>query len=104
MRRTLAVAVKYLSKRLIQHVPSHALRLAWYRHVLGWRVGTRTTILMGQHLQMAGVRGAGQRVSIGDGTVINEGCFLQTGGGLFIGDGVSISAGAWLVTGSHDMD
>lgn len=104
MRTILAAATKYATNSVIAHIPFHSIRLAWYRHMLGWRIGPRATILMGQHVQMAGVRSSGRKVSIGKGSVINHGCLLYTTGGLVIGDNVSISAGAWLVTGTHDMN
>src|SRR2546423_2377514 len=104
MKTLLAAATKYATNHVIAHIPSHTVRLAWYRHVLGWRIGPGASILMGQHVQMAGVRSSGMKVSIGKGSVINHGCLLYTTGGLVIGENVSISAGAWLVTGTHDMN
>jgi acetyltransferase-like isoleucine patch superfamily enzyme len=104
MRRALGVLVRYLSAGLIQHIPSHTLRLAWYRHVLGWSIGRRATILMGQSLQLPGVLDGRGSVRIGDGTIINGKCHLQPTGGIEIGEHVSISTGVWLVTGSHDME
>jgi acetyltransferase-like isoleucine patch superfamily enzyme len=104
MKTTLAALTKYATNHLIAHIPSHIIRMAWYRCVLRWRIGPRATILMGQHVQMAGVRSSGMKVSIGNGSVINHGCLLYATGGLVIGDNVSISSGAWLVTGTHDMN
>src|SRR5436309_14777012 len=104
MKTMLADATKYATNHVIAHIPAHTVRLAWYRHVLGWRIGPGASILMGQHVQMAGVRSSGMKVSIGKGSVINHGCLLYTTGGLVIGENVSISAGAWLVTGTHDMN
>jgi acetyltransferase-like isoleucine patch superfamily enzyme len=94
--------IKYMTNHIIAYIPSHRIRLAWYRRVLGWQIGPRATLLLGQHIQLGGIRST--KVSIGKGTVINEGCFLYTTGGLIIGENVSISAGAWLVTGTHDMN
>jgi acetyltransferase-like isoleucine patch superfamily enzyme len=94
--------IKYMTNHLIAHIPFHSIRLAWYRRVLGWQIGPRATLLLGQHVQLGGIRST--KVSIGKGTVINEGCFLYTTGGLIIGENVSISAGAWMVTGTHDMN
>jgi acetyltransferase-like isoleucine patch superfamily enzyme len=88
MKTLLAAATKYATNHVIAHIPSHTVRLAWYRHVLGWRIWP----------------GASMKVSIGKGSVINHGCLLYTTGGLVIGENVSISAGAWLVTGTHDMN
>src|SRR5579883_1742709 len=104
MKRILVAVIKYATNHIISHLPSYTLRHAWYRHILGWRIGPKAAILMGQEVQMAGLRTSGKRVSIGKGTVINHGCFLYTTGGLLIGNNVSISRGVWLVTGSHDMN
>ena len=104
MKQVLGAAIKYLTNYIINHIPSYTVRHAWYRNVLGWRIGKKAAILMGQHVQMAGVRTSGQKVSIGRGTVINQGCLLYTTGGLVIGEQVSISSGVWLVTGTHDMN
>jgi acetyltransferase-like isoleucine patch superfamily enzyme len=104
MKEILAATLKYATNHVIAHIPSHKIRLAWYRRILGWKIGPRTTILMGQHIQMAGVRSSGAKVAIGKGTVINHGCLLYTTGGLVIGENVSISSGSWLVTGTHDIN
>ncbi len=104
MKQVLGAVVKYSTNYLINHIPSYTVRHAWYRHVLGWHIGPKAAILMGQHVQMAGVRTSARKVSIGRGTVINQGCLLYTTGGLVIGENVSISSGVWLVTGTHDMN
>jgi maltose O-acetyltransferase len=104
MKTILSAATKYATNHIITHIPSHTIRQAWYRRVLGWRIEPRATILMGQYVQMAGVRSSGMKVYIGKRSVINHGCLLYTTGGLIIGENVSISAGAWLVTGTHDMN
>jgi acetyltransferase-like isoleucine patch superfamily enzyme len=96
-------ALKYLTNSALQHTPSYTVRHWWYRRVLGWQLHPSASVLMGQQIQMAGLRASGALVSIGAGTVINHGCLLYTTGGLQIGRQVSISAGAWLVTGTHDM-
>lgn len=103
-RDVLRQAVKYLTNGPIQHVPSYTLRHWWYRRVLGWDLHPTASILMGQQVQMAGLRTSGSLVSIGEGTVINHGCLLYTTGGLRIGRQVSVSAGVWLVTGTHDLN
>lgn len=104
MKRIIIALAKYLTNHVITYIPSHTIRRAWYRHVLRWRIGPRATILMGQYIQIGGIRSGSTKVSIGRGTVINRGCMLYTTGGLIIGENVSISTGAWLVTGTHDMN
>lgn len=97
-------ALKYATNEIIQRIPSYTLRHAWYRRVLGWDLHPAASILMGQQVQMAGLRASGALVSIGEGSVINRGCLLYTTGGLRIGRQVSVSAGVWLVTGTHDFN
>jgi O-antigen/teichoic acid export membrane protein/acetyltransferase-like isoleucine patch superfamily enzyme len=104
MRAVAAALIRYLTSNVISHVPSFAVRHAWYRRVLGWYIGSGASVLMGQRVQMAGIRTSGRRVSIDDGTVINHGCLIYTTGGLVIGRHVSVSTGVWLVTGTHDMN
>ena len=103
-RDVVRAALKYATNHVIQHIPSFTVRQWWYRRVLGWKLHPKAAVLMGQHIQMAGLRTSGGRVSIGEGTVINQGCLLYTTGGLTIGKQVSVSAGVWLVTGTHAMN
>lgn len=104
VRNVYAAAIRYLTTHVIGHIPSFTIRHGWYRHVLGWYIAPDASILMGQHVQMAGIRTSGRRVSIDQGTVINHGCLIYTTGGLVIGRNVSVSSGVWLVTGTHDMN
>jgi acetyltransferase-like isoleucine patch superfamily enzyme len=97
-------AIKYATNHIIAHIPSYTARHWWYRWALGWSLDPTASILLGQQIQMAGLRASGARVSIGPGAVINAGCLLYTTGGLTIGREVSVSAGVWLVTGTHDMN
>jgi O-antigen/teichoic acid export membrane protein/acetyltransferase-like isoleucine patch superfamily enzyme len=104
LRYTGAAVVKYTTNYIISYLPSHTLRYFWYRKVLGWDIGQGASILMGQYIQMTGIRTSGRRVSIGNGTVINQECLIYTSGGLVIGNNVSISAEVALITGSHDIN
>jgi O-antigen/teichoic acid export membrane protein/acetyltransferase-like isoleucine patch superfamily enzyme len=104
LKRLLSAVVKYATNHIIAHIPLYWVRHGWYHRVLGWRIERRASVLMGQHIQMTGVRTSGKGVRIGRGTVINHGCYLYTTGGLAIGDNVSISSGVWFVTGTHDMN
>src|SRR5260370_40046499 len=104
MKQVLGAAIKFVTNHIIRHIHSYGIRHTWYHKVVGWRIGPKRDNSLGQHVQMAGVRTSGQKVSIGKGTVINQGCFLYTTGGLLIGENVSISADVWLVTGTHDMN
>ena len=104
VRYVIAATVKYTTNYIMSNLPSHTLRYLWYRHVLGWDIGPGACILMGQYIQMNGIRASGRRVSIGSGTVINHKCLIYTPSGLIIGNNVSISSEVALVTGSHDIN
>ncbi len=97
-------ALKYATNHVIAHIPSYTSRHWWDRRALGWSLDPAATILLGQQVQLAGVRTSGKLVSIGAGTVINTGCLLYTTGGLTIGRQVSVSAGVWLLTGTHNIN
>jgi maltose O-acetyltransferase len=104
MRALLVAGVRYATNYFVSNVPSHTLRHAWYQRVLGWDIGPRVTILMGQHVQMKDVQSNGKRVSIGTGTVIGHDCLISTTGGLVIGEHACISPGVWLITLDHDIN
>lgn len=97
-------AVKYATNHVISHIPFYVVRHGWYRHVLGWQIGPRASILMGQQIDFGKLRGRGKPVVIGAGAVINPDCYLQTFGGLEIGENASISREVAIITGSHDMN
>ena len=104
MKPLLLQLVRYLTNAVIAHVPSHAIRRAWYEHVVGMSIGRRTTLFMDLHIQVRGRPREGRGgIVVGDHTVINTGCHLDGRGGLVIGDNVSISPGVWILTDEHDV-
>ena len=102
--RLIYALVKYATNHIINRIPSYTIRHGWYRHVLGWQIGPRAAIMMGQQIDFGKLRGRGKTVIIGAGVIVNRGCFLQTFGGLVIGEDTSISTGVSIVTGSHDIN
>lgn len=104
LKRIAHATVRYLTNRVINHTPVHAVRYLWYRRVLRWRLGAQSSILMGQRIYAGSLRKGGESVSIGAHTIINQDCLLYTKGGLHIGENVSVSAEACFMTGSHLMD
>lgn len=103
-KELLNATVKYVTNHVISRIPSYTARHAWYRGILGWHIGAKAAICMGQHIQMAGVRASGRRVTIGSDTHIHERCLLSTGGGLVIGEHVCISAYAFLLSSRQEID
>lgn len=96
--------IKYVTNHVIARIPVYTVRHWWYRRALGWSLDPTASVLLGQRVQMAGLRTSKAHVSIGAWTVINEDCLLYTNGGLTIGRQVSVSPGVWLITGTHAMN
>lgn len=102
--RLIYAVARYATNHIINRIPSYTIRHGWYRHVLGWQIGPRAAIMMGQQIDFGKLRGRGKTVIIGAGVIVNRGCFLQTFGGLVLGENVSISTGVSIVTGTHDIN
>lgn len=81
---------------LVGAIPSHAVRLFFYRRLFGVAIGEATSI----HRHCRFYRPCG--VSIGAHSVINRDVLLDGRTGLRIGDNVSISEGSQILTLEHD--
>lgn len=86
----------YLCNRLCSQIPSRRLRLFYYRKIMGFDLGAKTTIFMNCRFDCA--RG----LAIGACSVVNYGCRLDSRGGLRIGNNVSISEEVCILTSDHD--
>lgn len=88
------------ANRIVGGMPSHAARLFYYRHVLGWSIGARSSIHHG--LKIFGGRG---RVVIGARSTMQMECLIVGAGmdALTIGNDVAIAYRVNLVMGSHDV-
>ncbi len=93
-------ALLFGANRVIGPLPGHALRLAYYRRALGWKIGPRSSIHHG--LKIFGGRG---RVTIGARSTFQMDCLIVGAGmdDLVIGDNVAIAYRACLMMGSHDI-
>ena len=92
--------VLFGANRVVGQLPGHALRLAYYRHALGWQIGARSSIHHG--LKVFGGRG---RVWIGERSTLQMDCLIVGAGlaDLRIGDDVAIAYQARLILGAHDI-
>ncbi|HZR80498.1 MAG TPA: acyltransferase [Candidatus Binatia bacterium] len=92
--------VLFGANRVVGRLPGHRLRLAYYRHALGWTIGERSSIHYG--LQLYGGRG---RVTIGDRSTIQIGCLFAGVGmsDLAVGDDVAIAYRTTIILGGHDV-
>lgn len=97
LRRMVFDAQMYLANRVINYMPSHMFRLAYYRWVLGFNIGQKSHIFMGAWFDCK------RNFIMGRESVINQNCRLDNRGGLVIGNRVSISAEVCILTADHDM-
>ena len=97
--------LNYATNHVVSHVPSYALRHAWYRHVLGVVLGDDAAINLGCYIWFLGpnqLRRTGLR--IGAHSRINRNCCLDARGSLVIGNNVSLSPDVTILTAEHLPD
>lgn len=88
----------YFCNHFISNIPSHTIRLLFYREFMGFNIGKGSTIFMNCKFDCA------KGLSIGVNSVINARCRLDSRGGISIGDNVSVSSEVIILTADHDMD
>lgn len=86
----------YLCNHFVNRIPSHELRLLFYRNVMNYNIGKNATIGLGCIFDTAG------GLIIGDNSVINARCRIDSRGGVIIGSNVSISCDTIILTADHD--
>lgn len=86
----------YLTNRWVAALPSHRLRLAWYRHVLRAKIEAGVAVHSGAHFTSRG------GVEIGTGSTFDQGVWLDGRGGLYIGNHVVTGPAVMFLTADHD--
>lgn len=88
----------YLTNHVISHLPFHRLRLAWYRHVLGVKIGKGSQIWLGCKF----IGDAIDQIEIGEYTVLASDVTINASASVYIGDHVNIASGLLITTTAHD--
>jgi acetyltransferase-like isoleucine patch superfamily enzyme len=88
----------YICNHVVGKIPSHVIRLAFYRHVMGFELAEGVAIHLGARFDCT------KGLSMGKNSVVNENCRLDPRGGISIGSNVSISAELIILTAEHDPD
>lgn len=96
IRRIRFDGLMYLCNRIVAHLPSHTIRKAFYRHVMGFGIASDSYVFSGARFDTRG------SFTLGRDSTINENCRLDNRGGLTIGEHVSISAEVCILTADHD--
>ncbi len=95
MRDVAFHALLYACNYRLAYVPSHRLRLAFYRRLMGFQIGPGSSIFMGAWFDTR--RG----FTMGRDSTVNQNCRLDNRGGITIGDNVSVSADVCVLTADH---
>lgn len=98
MRVFLSELRLYLANAVVAYIPIHAVRLFYYRAVMGYRIGRGSTVFLGCRFDSSG------GLSIGSDSTINDSCFIDTRGGVVIGNCVAITSGVWISSVKHDIE
>lgn len=88
----------FICNRWVSCIPSHTLRLFYYRKVMGFNIAGGVAVLMDCTFDRT------QSVTIGRNTVINQKCRLDNKGSIIIGENVSISQETMILTADHNLD
>lgn len=88
---------EYMTNSWVGNFPVWRVRRAWLR-CLGMKIGKGSKVDMHQYILSP------DKLRIGMGTHVNQGCIIGAQAGIVIGDGVSISHRVNIMTGSHDMN
>lgn len=88
----------YLCNEIVSNIPSHRIRLFYYRVVMKFTIEANSYIFM--HVTFDAAEGLIMKKN----SVINANCRIDTRGGVEIGENVSISQGVTILTADHDMD
>jgi acetyltransferase-like isoleucine patch superfamily enzyme len=89
----------FIANRVVSRVPSHFIRLSFYRYVMKFSIGPSSSIFMDAWFD---TKGKGSFV-MGHHSVINRRCRLDNRGTIVIGNNVSISAEVCILTADHDL-
>jgi acetyltransferase-like isoleucine patch superfamily enzyme len=98
MKNILSEGRLYLCNHLIANIPSHRIRLWYYEKIMGFKIGSKSTILMKTVIDCT------KGIIIGENVVVNARCRLDNRGTITIGDNVSISSDVIILTADHDMN
>jgi acetyltransferase-like isoleucine patch superfamily enzyme len=87
----------YIYNHLVTNIPIYAIRCGYLSYILRMEIGKQTAIHMGCFF-------TGNKVRIGNNSVINRKCYIDGRIGVTIGNNVSISPETYILTLSHDVN
>ena len=88
----------YICNFIVSYIPSHKIRILYYRNIMKFAIKKGSSIHMGCKFNSLG------NFSIGANSTINQYCRIDNRGEIIIGDNVSISPYTKLITADHDIN
>lgn len=88
----------YCCNYLIAYIPSHTIRLWYYRRIMKFKIERGASVHIGCKFCCT------KNFILGINSTINQNCHLDNRGGLFISDNVSISPKCSFLTADHLID
>ena len=98
MRVFLSELRLYVCNHLVSKIPSHRMRLLYYRNIMKFKIEQNSTVFLGCKFDST------ENLIIGKNSVINSNCRIDTRDLVNIGEGVSISSEVIILTASHDVN
>lgn len=95
--RKMASGLKMAMLRWVGYVPSQVIRKLIYTRVFRMQLQGPVTIYGNSEFRKP------ENLVIGEGTIVGEGCMLDSRRGIEIGTNVNISSGVWIWTLHHDV-
>jgi UDP-3-O-[3-hydroxymyristoyl] glucosamine N-acyltransferase len=95
--RKVASGMKILSLQWIGYVPSQVIRKLIYTWVFGMQLRGGVTVYGKCEFRKP------EHLVIAEGTIVGEGCMLDSRRGIEIGSNVNISSGVWIWTLHHNV-
>ncbi len=97
LRQILGEGRVWFCNTVITWIPSHTIRLFYFRSIMDFNIGKGSSIHLGCIFTAKG------KLVIGDNSTINNRCYIDTRGGIRIGSNVSISPFSMILTADHDL-
>jgi acetyltransferase-like isoleucine patch superfamily enzyme len=89
-------ALLYVCNRIVARIPSHTVRLSFYRRLMQFEIGPESYVFMDAWFDSRG------GFKMGRNSVVNQRCRMDTRGGIVIGENVSVAAETCILTADHD--
>jgi len=96
VKRYLSSLIDYIGL-LLGYIPVHFIRIFYYKHILGVKIGKSTHIHRGCQIRKG-------TIVIGDNVIVGENAILDGRCGLVIEDNVNISSNVSIYTLQHDYN